>query len=240
MPHTELPLQERVILDINARDATKVDQLTQAASISNIQWVKYGAPTLAAVGTETCGNIAADHRRQWIADARLHDDSAIMVDTLAAYKEWAHPPEAITVHSLAGRSAMQAVQENAGTTSIFGLTHAVTASEAAILFRDRSSRVAELLIQTIVSAGFAGVIARPPEVAVAKAYGGYPDFLGIATLSLPSVDETFDPEAYATQAVSAMQRGADRVIINTPTVEVGAMVPALDELLNHIASANEA
>ena len=118
----ELSSQERIILAIDASREDDARSLAALAKESGARFVKLGLELSSATSWRFCSELAAENELDWVADAKLDDIPNTVAATVRNIATLPLPPFGITMHTTAGKEAMEAAQEEAGNIKMLGVT----------------------------------------------------------------------------------------------------------------------
>ncbi|MEZ4329747.1 MAG: orotidine-5'-phosphate decarboxylase [Polyangiales bacterium] len=199
---------------------------------------KVGLELFTAAGPDAVRAVH-DAGAECFLDLKLHDIPATMAKATASAARMG--VRFLTVHAAAGPTALRAVAEEAGDTTLLAVTVLTSMDDAELehigLLGPAAAAVARLG-ELSVTAGVGGLVCSPLEVpALRAALGSAP------TLMVPGVRpagaEVGDQKRVATPT-SAIAAGADYLVVGRPIREAKDPVQAARAVVAEIGSALEA
>lgn len=229
---TAAPTLDRVAVALDTADRAEFARWA-ALFGPRVGVLKVGLEAFARWGPEAIA-VARRHARQLFLDLKLHDIPATVGGAVAAARD--HGADYLTLHAAGGRAMLEAAAAAGGGMRLLAVTLLTSLDEAALAELDlhgpageRAARWAALA----ASAGCAGVVCSPQEVAALRAARPRPFLLvtpGIRAPGQPAGDQRRTATAAATVAA-----GADLLVIGRPLTRAADPEAALAALADELA-----
>lgn len=237
----ELSSQERIILAIDASREDDARSLAALAKESGARFVKLGLELSSATSWRFCSELAAENELDWVADAKLDDIPNTVAATVRNIATLPLPPFGITMHTTAGKEAMEAAQEEAGNIKMLGVTvlTSIKDEEVRNIYKTESARgkVFELATDAAM-AGLKGVVCSPLEVGSIKKYAGTKDLFAMIPGARSAGAESQDQARTATPG-QAIKNGADLLVIGRQITKAEDPAAAFELLVEEIEEASK-
>jgi orotidine-5'-phosphate decarboxylase len=203
----------RLIAAIDAPGRAEADALlAQLAGVPS--WCKIGLELFCAEGPALVEDYVARGCRVML-DLKLHDIPETVAR--AAGRVAKLGAELMTVHAGGGRAMLEAAVRNAGATRVLAVTVLTSLDDADLAEIGAQPPVLELVVKRArlaMSAGCAGVVASPHEVAAVRAIAP-PGFL-IVTPGVRPADAAAGDQKRVMTPREARAAGADLVVVGRP------------------------
>ena len=211
---SEFPARERIILAIDASRREDAERLAALAEQAGARFVKMGLELSSAESWSYCSRIAARHKLDWVADAKLDDIPTTVVGAVRNISRLALPPFGITMHTTAGMETMRAAQEAAGTVKMLGVTvlTSITDDEAQRLYGVPVRQKVMELSRAAAEAGLAGIVSSPLEVEMIKSDPHTQNLFAMIP-GTRSASAAHGDQARVGTPAAAIRAGADLLVI---------------------------
>jgi orotidine-5'-phosphate decarboxylase len=167
---SELSAHERIVLAIDTSSQYEAEGYMNIAERIGARCVKVSTALASATSWRYCADLADLHRRDWIADAKLHDAHGTVGDAVRAISDLDRQPYGITVHAAAGEKALLAALANSEGVNIFGVAGipSLPPVETEEIYGAPPERNGGSLARRAARAGISGLLISPRELAVVK------------------------------------------------------------------------
>ncbi|HEY7123018.1 MAG TPA: orotidine-5'-phosphate decarboxylase [Ktedonobacterales bacterium] len=234
---SELPTRERIILAIDTSRREDAERLATVAEQAGARFVKMGLELSSAESWLYCSRLAAQHRLDWVADAKLDDIPNTVVRAVRNISRLAHPPFGITMHTTAGSEAMRAAQEEAGPVKMLGVTVLTSfkEDEAQRLYGVPARQKVIALARDAAVAGLAGIVSSPLEVGMIKS-DPQTQHLFAMIPGTRSASAAHGDQARVGTPAAAIQAGADLLVIGRQITHAENPMLAYEALVAEIGA----
>ena len=219
-----------IILALDLPNGTEALRLLDR--LPEIRWVKVGSILMTREGSRLVRALIA-RGHQVFLDLKWHDIPNTVAGAVTAAKELG--VSMATVHTLGGRTMMQAAAEAAGTdVALVGVT-VLTSHDAGSYGRATGRREVSLVDEAVrlaeeaTSAGLAGVVCSPAEVGSIRRV-----LADDALLVVPGIRRETDApgdQARVATAREAVRAGATHLVVGRPVLEAADPADALKHFL---------
>lgn len=219
-----------IILALDLPNGTEALRLLDR--LPEIRWVKVGSILMTREGSRLVRALIA-RGHQVFLDLKWHDIPNTVAGAVTAAKELG--VSMATVHTLGGRTMMQAAAEAAGTdVALVGVT-VLTSHDAGSYGRATGRREVSLVEEAVrlaeeaTSAGLAGVVCSPAEVGSIRRV-----LADDALLVVPGIRRETDApgdQARVATAREAVRAGATHLVVGRPVLEAADPADALKHFL---------
>ena len=219
-----------IILALDLPNGTEALRLLDR--LPEIRWVKVGSILMTREGSRLVRALIA-RGHQVFLDLKWHDIPNTVAGAVTAAKELG--VSMATVHTLGGRTMMQAAAEAAGTdVALVGVT-VLTSHDAGSYGRATGRREVTLVDEAVrlaeeaASAGLAGVVCSPAEVGSIRRV-----LADDALLVVPGIRRETDApgdQARVATAREAVRAGATHLVVGRPVLEAADPADALKHFL---------
>ena len=219
-----------IILALDLPNGTEALRLLDR--LPEIRWVKVGSILMTREGSRLVRALIA-RGHQVFLDLKWHDIPNTVAGAVTAAKELG--VSMATVHTLGGRTMMQAAAEAAGTdVALVGVT-VLTSHDAGSYGRATGRREVALVDEAVrlaeeaASAGLAGVVCSPAEVGSIRRV-----LADDALLVVPGIRRETDApgdQARVATAREAVRAGATHLVVGRPVLEATDPADALKHFL---------
>lgn len=235
----ELSIRERLVLAIDTSNEQKAQKLSAVAKEVGAKFVKFGLELSSVKSWGYCSELAAQNDLEWIADAKLNDIPNTTAKAVRNIKNLDHPPFGITIHTSSGKESMQAAQESAHDTTLFGVTvlTAISLAEAARIYRVPMRQKVYEFAKDAASVGLKGIVASPMEVGLIKRDPDTSDLLALVP-SVRSSNAASSDQIRIGTPVAALNDGADLLVIGRQITQAKNPTQAFEELVVEIQGAS--
>jgi len=234
----ELPARERIILAIDTSREEDAEKLAKVAQEAGARFVKLGLELSSATSWRYCSDLAAAHKLDWVADAKLDDIPNTVVGAVKNISALAHPPFGITMHTTSGIEAMRAAQKEAGPIKMLGVTVLTSIKEDEVqnLYHVPVRQKVMELSRDAVTAGVQGVVSSPLEVGMIK---NDPETSTLFAMipSTRSASADVQDQARVGTPAAAIQDGADLLVIGRQITQAENPALAYEQLVAEIEGA---
>lgn len=228
----------RVVLAIDTSTETEAEYLAQVAELAGARMVKFGLELSSSTSWSYCSELAAAHRLDWIADAKLHDIPNTVQASVRSLATLEYPPLAATLHLSAGREALARAQAEAGPVKLLGVTALTSLSrkETKHIFRSSPERTVKRLASLAAKTGLAGVVASPAEAGFIKGSRGTRNFI-VMTPGIRSAGSRLHDHHRTATPAEAINKGADWLAVGRQITQSENPEEALNSVMAEIMSA---
>lgn len=234
--------RDHLAVALDVPDLPQAEALIRLLS-GSVGWFKVGAELFTAAGPAAVG-AAGRHARVFL-DTKLHDIPRQVARTVAAATRLG--VGMMTLHASGGAAMMSAARDSAREAAaavgveppcLLGVTVLTSLSSAELkdIGVDASvdDQVARL-VDLALSSGLDGVVSSPLEAPLVRRRAG--DSLRIVTPGIRSASVAADDQSRVATATSAIQAGADVLVVGRPVVAADDPPSAAAELVGEIERA---
>ncbi len=210
----ELSTKERLVLAIDTSDEQNAQRLSTVAREAGAKFVKFGLELSSTTSWGYCSELAAQNNLEWIADAKLNDIPNTTAQTVQNISNLDYPPYGITIHTTSGKESMQAAQNTAQDTTLFGVTvlSSISLAEAARVYRVPMRQKVFELAKDAAAVGLGGLVSSPSEVGLIKRDPSTRDLITLVPGIRSRGVTNYDQSRVGTPT-TALDDGADLLVI---------------------------
>jgi orotidine-5'-phosphate decarboxylase len=226
----DLSAAERLILAIDTSSKVEAERLADLARQAGARFIKLGLELSSATSWSYCSELAAKHKLDWIADAKLHDIPNTVAAATRNIAALSHPPSAITMHASAGQEAMRRAQAEAGNIKILAVTILTSIND-----NEADQKVIKLA-RDAASAGLGGVVASPLELAALKSDAKTQN-LFVMTPGIRSAGTATNDQARTATPAAATKNGANLLVIGRQVTSSQDPLAAYKAIVDEVSAA---